>query len=534
MQLYDYQKPVVDNVLTAWKKGFPAIISSMTGSGKTYMATECAKQWEANYVFVIAPKSSLSKWDEVLTLSFPEKKRRQLFTYDKWRICNEIVKGKVIEKSNPYTIKRTIGGPTDHLKGENKNRETYSPSKKWLILIKNRRVILIVDEFHKIQKRSKRTMAISSNTRSITVDDIKNRGTGISKVLFLSYTPNDKAIDVCNNVYSFGFIQDINVIKYNRSIEEYDTDDLTSFFNIVKELNRDNMNFTVNKSVYIDKIKNIEEMKGSKTRRVAREIVKELFISYIKNDIVFSCTPDYAYSDLYPDYYNYFYRIDDDLYDFMKSLFNACIYKDKGEYGKRSLMTRIMAMFIKSEQIKSDLYYETANKWLIDNPKGKVCIMALFLDDITFLKERLKEYHPVLIKGSMSIKERDISVKKFNEWNTDCRVIICTLQTGGEAIDLHDTSPGGEYKRLMIIPPNYSTKPVVQAAGRVFRQGVTSKASIYVLYTCKNDSTIENVIDNSPEFRIYKSVQEKTATIKDYHSDLTKKIFPCNYTSLIN
>jgi hypothetical protein len=180
------------------------------------------------------------------------------------------------------------------------------------------------------------------------------------------------------------------------------------------------------------------------------------------------------------------------------------------------------------EKVKVTLYHDLAIEWLTKHPTGKVAIMVLFLESMDALCESLAQYNPVRIQGCMSVDMRDTSINMFQAHNTDSQVIISTITTASEAIDLHDTSPDGAFPRLIIIPPTFYTKSMVQASGRVFRDSVTSAPTIYIVYTIGVNQ------DVSSEKRFIDSVQRKTTDIKQYHAEHQDAMLPCNYNNVIS
>lgn len=154
--------------------------------------------------------------------------------------------------------------------------------------------------------------------------------------------------------------------------------------------------------------------------------------------------------------------------------------------------------------------------------------MVMYLETMDTLCESLDQYTPVRIEGCMSTDMRDTSINMFQAYTIESQVLIATITTGGESIDLHDTSPNGDFPRLIIIPPTFFTKHMVQASGRVFRDSVTSPPTIYIVYTIGEDQ------QESSEQRFIESVRRKTTTIKQYHAENQDAVLPCNYTNVVS
>jgi len=181
------------------------------------------------------------------------------------------------------------------------------------------------------------------------------------------------------------------------------------------------------------------------------------------------------------------------------------------------------------EVIKTPIYRTLAYNFLEINSRQKVVIMVLHINTIKDLSERLSEYGVVVFQGSMSKKERTIAVDKFQEYNSNYRVFIGSIRAGSESIDLHDTSENGQFPRLILIPPCYFVKAVVQSTRRVFRDGLTSRPEIKIVYTTYQGKSLEK--------RYYDSVETKSKTISACQGAGQKahdkqSLLPCDYPNV--
>lgn len=505
LTLRPYQVECVESVSNLWKKGLPSVISSDPGSGKTYMSGKLVEIWKAEYVVVLAPKTSLSKWNLVLGQILPPEKI-YISTYDGWARCGTRVQAN---KKQPFTyrVETIIDG--------NRTIDFY-PTEKWLTMIATQRVIMILDEFHKLQKPSQRTMSAAAN--SIPLIKEKN-----SKLLSLSWTPCDKLEDIPMHLYLFGMIGTNKLIYYNRSFESYNIDGLLNIVRLA-EL------FGNNLSELKYEAESIKFMNGRSVIKKANEIAGEIFLTFIRPYIVFTCKPDFVLkNEVIPEYINYFCRVTKITEEKINCIINQKIEEDSVE--NKSTNMAVLTMIQKNlEKIKIPLYVKVAKEWLEKDPTNKVIIMVLYLDTIEYAKLKLKKYGVKIIQGSMNSKERDDSIFAFQKENIENRVLVATLSTGGESVDLHDISIGGNFKRMILIPPTFYCKSMVQAAGRIFRDGVTSKGIIRILYTTSSstDFDVENDVFNL-EKKFYDGVRRKTNTIKRYHADNQDSTLPCSY-----
>jgi hypothetical protein len=135
----------------------------------------------------------------------------------------------------------------------------------------------------------------------------------------------------------------------------------------------------------------------------------------------------------------------------------------------------MMAARRKSELLKVPLFAEMVED-LFDEGKS-VCIFLNFEDSIDALRSRLvktKKFDKLIgyIVGGQNAETRQ---KHIDEFNADQRrVMLCNIKAGGIGVSLHDLN--GNFPRASIVSPNFSAFELVQALGRVWRQGGLTKS----------------------------------------------------------
>jgi superfamily II DNA or RNA helicase len=512
LALRSYQEPCVNSILALWERNLPAIISAQTGSGKTYIAGMASYLYGAEYVFVIGPKSSLTKWREVLARLFPVD-NIACYSYEGWRACGTRM---TPNQNQPYTYKLAH-------ERDGKTSYDFEASELWNTLVWDSKTIFILDEFHKAQKRSQRTFAIAANTRNILLYRCSSR------VLALSYTPCDNLIDIPTHMYLFGMTQDSFLARYNKHTRRYDTSGLERVLMLARSFgdvdNKDQQ-----------KVSLAKYLTGKTVPYKVNKLAGSLFLKYIRKHLVFSCDPDFVRdSSLTPTYNNYFCKVSDRADNVISTIVNDGGVEEESPYiefehtiedsSDMAVLTKIQRNL---EKVKRSLYIDLAREWFALHPNGKVVIMVLFLETMDAICEELSEYHPVRIEGCMSTAMRDASIAMFQAHNLDSQVIVATITTGGEAIDLHDTSPNGSFRRRCLMPPTFYTKSMVQSSGRVFRDSVTSQAQIDIVYTIGEHAR------ESSEKRFIDSVRRKTTNIKQYHADNQQSVLPCDYENVVS
>lgn len=271
----------------------------------------------------------------------------------------------------------------------------------------------------------------------------------------------------------------------------------------------------------------------------ARKLTTKVYLERIKNHITTSCMPDFATNpNLQPVYQNYFVHIGLEEANYLDERINKRINMDDKTI-KRIKHTHIDAnmavltyMQMTLERVKLPIYVQLAKEWLDSSPNNKIAIMVMYKRSINLMYRELERYGVVVIEGKLEEIDRKKAIDAFQAYNTKTRVIIATLPTGGEGIDLHDTSPGGMFPRMLMMLPVFSTKKMVQAAGRVFRDGVTSRPIIRVVYTAW--PTSENKPVDDLEARFYHRIACKTKDIKMCHASGQNDIMPCDYMQVVH
>jgi len=131
---------------------------------------------------------------------------------------------------------------------------------------------------------------------------------------------------------------------------------------------------------------------------------------------------------------------------------------------------------------------------------GKSIVIFLnFKESMGILRELLNNHNVhvgCFIHGGQNQADKQENINVFQSGKE--RVIMCQMQSGGTGISLHDTT--GEYPRVSIISPSWSSQDLMQALGRIHRAGAKTPATQLLIY-CKD--TVEEQIAESLNDKIY-------------------------------
>lgn len=167
-------------------------------------------------------------------------------------------------------------------------------------------------------------------------------------------------------------------------------------------------------------------------------------------------------------------------------------------------ITKIIAARQIIETVKIPIIIELTNKYL--NSGKSVVIFVNFLYTLNKLSQELNCM--CTIYGQQTMEERDKNIDDFQK--NKSKIIILTLQSGGQSINLHDKT--GHHPRVSLIIPSFSSVDLVQALGRIHRSGVKSFCYQNIIFCA-----------NTYEENICKKIKNKIKFMKDMNTDTFEK-----------
>lgn len=173
--------------------------------------------------------------------------------------------------------------------------------------------------------------------------------------------------------------------------------------------------------------------------------------------------------------------------------------EERSESYSDHIFAIIMEARRKAELHKVPLFVEMIED-LYAEGKSVVCFVN-FTDTVEAITKRLNKVKAIksdtigYIVGGQSDKARQSDIDAFNADKK--RVLVVNISAGGTGINLHDLN--GNFPRATIISPNYSAYQLVQAIGRVWRQGGKTKSYQRIVFAA---NTIEEQACRRVQFRI--------------------------------
>jgi hypothetical protein len=157
----------------------------------------------------------------------------------------------------------------------------------------------------------------------------------------------------------------------------------------------------------------------------------------------------------------------------------------KLEEGTKDYSSHVFAEIIKArrraEMLKVPLFEEMFED-LWDEGKS-VVVFLNFTESILALGDRLSKYKKFKNKigyvyGDQKFKDRWQYIEDFQA--DKIRGLICNLKAGGVSLSYHDLN--GKYPRASLLSPSFSAVDMLQALGRIHRQGGLTKCFQRIVY----------------------------------------------------
>jgi superfamily II DNA or RNA helicase len=150
----------------------------------------------------------------------------------------------------------------------------------------------------------------------------------------------------------------------------------------------------------------------------------------------------------------------------------------KKMYKNGDKLAEISSLRQEIERFKIPIILDEITKYY-DTGKS-VVVFVNFLDTLRTISTKLSDLHidHSIIKGGQTEEERNINIELF-QYNRN-RLIVCTIQSGGESINLNDRD--GTNPRVSIISPSLSSIDLVQAIGRIYRSNTKSQCLQKIIF----------------------------------------------------
>lgn len=558
IELYPYQvehKLTLDNIL---KKSPFAFDFSMLGTGKTYTTSYVFAENLENrfkHLISIAPVSVKSKWKIM--------ERDHGINLTKSISFCELRSVKFKQPKHGLLIRKDFTAPVKHADGTTGEKECveYKCSKEYLEMV-NEGVLLVIDEIQNIKNMSNQLDACRelmrpiiegfNNKRQLTplieqIDNIEKQvsqfkdqqcatcifkkkqletlyerrhelltNPGQSRIILLSGSPIDKKQQVIHFYRALGIMESDRLSANNPQTWEIIWKGMAE----IEEYFIDNWGK--------DEVSNVRHsfLFGNPRERELEEYCYRLFQRIMKKQICSSMKPPPQITKIFKRNAFYSLAVEHEVELLMKGVellrkstrFNQTTNTiDFGHDGMESLQGVIRALTM-IETSKISLFVRIAQSALDESPNQKVVICVNYTESINDLMELLADYNPLRMDGSLSATQRGIAIESFQRPDNEHRLLIGNLSVCSTGIDLDDQH--GDYPRLCLVSPNYSTITLYQLSHRFQRANTKSDSTIHFVF-CKE----------STELPILNALAKKSNVMKEVTDQQVEYgiVFPGDY-----
>lgn len=491
-----------------------SVDTSQTGAGKTFMAMFIAKVWSLyakrlglpfKLVVIYAKNAapSWAEWYDRLNLypyfessyenlsSFRDNPNKKTPTYE-----------ENLAKENDPWIVSPHGYLAARSSTKRRNYTCFRATSRWVEDVITNCDFIIVDEIQKCKNESANNHAVSallSPLTQVSVTDPEQKKFKYSRALLMSATPYDSDDNIVPWFRLFGGITEEMLTEgIGKNATQVGLDQILAYCRnldplIAEEIMEENQN---------------ELKPGGKYREVLFELFIQLvvikFFRGTSADIPENLYQGISSFKLPKQYQNGQACIDKDKLVEMRKVLERLkevvigVLRPDGVRGYSRNMGEYTRIYKQLQEMKVPFLIEEGMEWLKSGPNNKLILVVNYLDHVEMLKQAFQAYNPLILTGEVKDKrERQRLQDAFQAANLNHRVFIFTSGAGSVSISLHDTN--GHYPRKLIIMPSFHALDMLQAAGRIIRTGLKSKALVSVVYVNDYDNEESNCLIRDSE-----------------------------------
>lgn len=454
IKLHDHQVENAHRSIDILLKNRFFVSTAPTGSGKTIIALYIAKHFNFDIV-VICPVIIIQKWiDEAAMYGV---KIKHIISYESLRGTKDRQpKHGLLQRFDSYS-------PTGI------RHTSFKPTEKWIEEV-NKGIFVICDEAHNVRNTSAQYRACTALLSPIIDFDTQSRFALMTRTFF------DSVKQCINIMRLIGYIKSakLAIKSKQRGLQLLGAQELIDVcYNMDAETTEE---ITSDSRMYSD----IESL----AYRLCTEVVKPN---------TFDSMPDIKYNGQENDVKNGWYNITEPFRsDLIKHIhaFEVALHinsaeikidKDEELKATKGIFEIINSLLHKIEYAKIYDFCRIATQTLNNVAGSKVVLSLNYTDCITQAYKYLTEagFNCLILNGDVKGSDRPAVLDKFQAHSQTYRVIIMNTQIA-VGIDLHDKY--GDEPRFMYISPNYKMMNIIQALGRIYRDGIKSTATSRLFY----------------------------------------------------
>ena len=505
---------------------FPfALDFSMLGAGKTYTSAKLAQLKGYKHVIVVCPVSVIPKWKYMrATYGIPVK---QIFSFQSLR-TNKFMQpkhGLLYRRDFKHEMQVPHPWRVNIMETQIVDKVEFTPTEDYLKMIEEG-TLLIMDEIQNIKNISSQFLAAQAMIHAITLRNGKLKDVCFPKkeglfptadgetpepfksfpshVLLLSGSPMDKQQHAIHMFRALGVMTEDRVAQQNIQTGLQDWRGMQEIYDFCYKLDPKATVAVPPRAYY--------EAFDSYVYRLFQAVFKKHCSSFM--------LPPKVDTELRKR--NAYYGIDKEGADILRrglqslvsvSRFNGTTVDLTGGPGAAgAAMGGISRALQIIETGKIKLFARIALEKLATEPKSKVVIAVNYTDTVTDLVTLLAQYKPLTLTGSTTEANRGKIMNQFQRADDEHRVLICNQSVASTGIDLDDKH--GDFPRLCLVSPNYSTITSYQLGHRFQRADSKSDADVHFVYAKYKNKRKEDSCDIL-EIRVLDALSRKSQVMKE-------------------
>jgi superfamily II DNA or RNA helicase len=531
-----------------------ALDLSTPGSGKTFVATHLAKELGVKHVVVVAPLSILPKWRSMQTEHGLE--LRHAVSYCSLRsVTSKQPKHGLLRREDTFSDIATtttttttnstgaggvaggaadgvadgaaVGATTTAREHQGHQSTKFFATEAWNTLVREG-VLLVVDEIQNVKNVSSQFLSVKELVRSILTNNTENS----SKVLLLSGTPIDKPEQVINLLRALNITTTRSLGHFNPQTRRCEAKGFRQILRFVYE----NMHLTFDTPVppravallfhTAETVAETYEQYGYDVTAYSKRdffgsVLYQLFKDVILK-VIGSKMPARASVNTV-DKRNAFYLVEEEpmrrlLREGVSRLMNVTSFNEGTQqvtinHADRGMTFRGIARALQMiETAKIPTFIRVARAALLGDPNKKVVLCLNYTDSIIDIATGLAEFNPLIVRGSTTERQRGEILTKFQRKDDKYRLLIGNLSCLSTGIDLDDKS--GEFPRLALVSPNYSTITLHQLVYRFLRADTRSDSQVHFLFGRAYVSR-DTKLTHMEELSVLNALAKKSGILRD-------------------
>ena len=447
---------------------------SQTGGGKTFIAMKMALTRNLR-VFIVCPASTQGMWKKLTS---------EYGVSVEVIISYESLRGRSNKLNHSYLTR-----------GGTKKDPFFHASSKMKTLIDgngidNEGILVIYDEAQKMKNLKTTTVKAAHGLSNEIAKAFNSRGSTKSRIMLLTASPLEKIEHSYPLMLAMGLSDSMSVSTYDPSKGDHDLRGFKQIYDTCISLDED---ITVNVADSITASSKIKHI-----RNICFELFAEVIVPFMGSGV--ECERQGIYRDRFCNIDN-----DDDktTMDEGMSILRESINITNGEgtinQGSLGAITTALKTM---ETAKLGIIAREAKAVLDENENNKVLIFVNYISSFDKIADYLEDYGVAIFFGKTKKIDRNNIVAKYQEQNSDLRVIIANTSVGGVGLSLDDQD--GNYPRYVFVVPTYNFITLYQACGRVDRAKTASIPHIKFIYSKEHEM----------EKRILLSLKDKSEVLR--------------------